>query len=138
MGLRVANYGSTASEIAICVKRAGLVERSGLEVLELRGAAPWLEHLLSRAVGDGVPAVGRAVAAASSWCCRVQDDLALVVGPTTSVAAWRRLARGSLIGGSAIHRHDLGATTALSLVGPRAQQVLTAAALADVPAVGGV
>jgi glycine cleavage system aminomethyltransferase T len=138
VGVRIANYGSTASEMAVCVKRAGLVERSELEVLELRGAAPWLEHLLSRAMGDHVPTPGRATAVASSWCCRMGEDTALVVGPATSIAVWRRLARGSLIGGSAIHWRDLSASVGLALVGPRAAQVLAAAGLPDDLAVGAV
>ena len=54
----IAHYGSVATEVALCVKRAGIVERPELCVLELAGQAPFLEHVLDRALGKLAPAPG--------------------------------------------------------------------------------
>ena len=56
----IAHYGSVATEVALCVKRAGIVERPELCVLELAGQAPFLEHVLDRALGELAPAPARA------------------------------------------------------------------------------
>jgi hypothetical protein len=56
-----ANFGSAASELAICVKRVGLAVRSDLDALEIAGPEPWLAHFLEASLGGRVPAEGEAV-----------------------------------------------------------------------------
>jgi glycine cleavage system aminomethyltransferase T len=94
-----AHYGSTATEVAVCVKRVGLAVRSDLAAIELLGAESWLGH--------PVPSQGRARQIAGTWCCRVASDRVVVVGPR-----------------SALGTDHPDAKTVLTLVGPRVSRVL--------------
>jgi glycine cleavage system aminomethyltransferase T len=135
-----AHYGSVATEVAVCRKSVGLAVRTELRMLEVCGREPWLERLLSRALAGRVPAVGTAAVAAGTWCLRVDDRRALVVGPSGAVERWRRVAREAVIGGSPIAAAELtDLRVAVSLIGPKAARLLQLAGLAgfDVP-VGGV
>jgi glycine cleavage system aminomethyltransferase T len=108
-----ANFGSTATEVAVCVKRVGLAVRSDLAVLDVTGAEPWFASLLAEPLGQSVPSQGRARRIAGTWCCRVASDRAVVVGPWDATAPWTQLASDSA-----------DARAVLTLVGPRAHQVL--------------
>jgi glycine cleavage system aminomethyltransferase T len=123
-----AHYGSVASEIAVCRKSVGLAVRTELRILEVCGREPWLERLLARALGGRVPAVGTAAIAAGTWCCRVDERRALVIGPSGAVERWRRVAREAVIGGSPISAAELtDAWAPLSLIGPKAPRLLAMA-----------
>jgi Aminomethyltransferase folate-binding domain len=119
-----AHYGSVATEVAVCRKSVGLAVRTELRILEVCGR---------------VPAVGSAAIAAGTWCCRVDDRRALVIGPSGAVERWRRVAREAVIGGSPISAAELtDAWAPLSLIGPKAPRLLAMAGVeADLP-VGGV
>jgi glycine cleavage system aminomethyltransferase T len=133
------NYGSVAGEVAVCVKRVGIANRSDLDRVELRGREAWLDHALAKALGDRVPPTGQAVRVAGTWCCRTSPERALVIGSHPSVSRWRRFAREAVIAGSAIQCADLAsAVAAVSLVGPRAADVLRDAGLPHGLAVGAV
>jgi glycine cleavage system aminomethyltransferase T len=134
-----AHYGSVATEVAVCRKSVGLAVRTELRILEVCGREPWLERLLARALAGRVPAVGTAAIAAGTWCCRVDERRALVIGPAGAVERWRRVAREAVIGGSPISAAELtDAWAPLSLIGPKAAKLLAMAGLdGDVP-VGGV
>ena len=134
-----ANFGSAATELAVCVKRVGLAVRSDLDALEIVGSEPWLTHFLGGALGADPPAPGAAVRAAGSWCCRVAPDRAIVVGPWSAVARWAGIVRHAIVTGAAVDCTDRsGSATALTLVGPRAAQLLTNAGLEPDLQVGGV
>jgi heterotetrameric sarcosine oxidase gamma subunit len=134
-----ANFGSAATELAVCVKRVGLAVRSDLAALEIAGSEPWLAHFLEGALGGRVPAPGEAVRAAGSWCCRVAPDRAIVVGPWSAAARWAGIARHAVLTGAAVDCTDRSeSATALTLVGPRAARVLDEAGLEPELAVGGV
>jgi glycine cleavage system aminomethyltransferase T len=125
-----AHYGSVATEVAVCRKAVGLAVRTELRILEVCGREPWLERLLSRALGGRVPAAGTAAIAAGAWCCRLDERRALVVGPGGAVERWRRVAREAVIGGSPISAAELtDAWAPLSLIGPRAPRLLAIAGL---------
>jgi glycine cleavage system aminomethyltransferase T len=134
-----AHYGSVATELAVCRKAVGLALRSELRILEVCGREPWLERLLSRALGGRVPEVGTAAVAAGTWCWRTEQDRALVVGPSGAVERWRRVAREAVIGGSPISAAEVtDAWEPLSLIGPKAPRLLALAGVeAELP-VGGV
>ena len=134
-----ANFGSAATELAVCVKRVGLAVRSDLDALEIVGSEPWLAHFLEGALGGEIPAPGEAVRAAGSWCCRVAPDRAIVVGPWSAAARWAGIARHAVLTGAAVDCTDRSeGATALTLVGPRAARLLDDAGLeSDLP-VGGV
>lgn len=134
-----AHYGSVATELAVCRKAVGLAVRTELRILEVCGREPWLERLLARTLGGRVPAAATAAIAAGTWCCRLDERRALVVGPSGAVERWRRVAREAVIGGSPISAAELtDAWAPLSLIGPRAPRLLAMAGVeADLP-VGGV
>jgi glycine cleavage system aminomethyltransferase T len=133
-----AHYGSVATEVAVCRKSVGLAVRTELRILEVCGREPWLERLLARTLAGRVPAVGSAAIAAGTWCLRVDERRALVVGPSGAVERWRRVAREAVIGGSPISAAEL-TDLPVSLIGPKAPRLLEMAGLATagVP-VGGV
>jgi sarcosine oxidase gamma subunit len=134
-----ANFGSAATELAVCVKRVGLAVRSDLDALEIAGPEPWLTHFLGGALGASPPAPGAAVRAAGSWCCRVAPDRAIVIGPWSATARWAGIVRHAMVTGAAVDCIDRsGSATALTLVGPRAAQLLNDAGLEFDLVVGGV
>ena len=130
-----AHYGSVATELAVCRKSVGLAVRTELRILEVTGREPWLERLLARALGGAVPEVGSAGVAAGTWCARVDDDRALVIGASGAVERWRRVAREAVIGGSPIAATELTDQWApVSLIGPKAPKLLEMAGLpGDLP-----
>jgi glycine cleavage system aminomethyltransferase T len=133
----IAHYGSVATEVALCVKRAGLVERPELSVLELTGQEPFVDHVLDRALGALAPVSGRATGVGGTWCARPSGGRALVAAPEASLARWRDLARRSILGGTRLTCRAVPSTAVVSLVGPRAAKVLQAAGLPhDLPAGG--
>ena len=133
-----ANFGSAATELAVCVKRVGLAVRSDLDTLELAGPEPWLAHFLAAVLDGRVPEAGEAIRTAGTWCCRVGPDRAVIVGPWSATARWTRFVREAVA-----HGAPLGATDrcedarALTLVGPRAERMLDDAGLPRLAA-GGV
>jgi glycine cleavage system aminomethyltransferase T len=132
-----ANFGSAATELAVCVKRVGLAVRSDLDTLELAGSEPWLAHFLAEALHGRAPSPGEAVRAAGTWCCRVAPDRAVVVGPWSAAARWTRFVREAIVTGAAIGCTDRSeAASALTLVGPRAGRLLHDAGLPDVAIAG--
>jgi glycine cleavage system aminomethyltransferase T len=133
-----ANFGSAATELAVCVKRVGLAVRSDLDTLELAGSEPWLEHFLADALGGRAPGPGEAVRTARTWCCRVAPDRVVVVGPWSAAARWTRFVREAVAHGAPLGCTDRSETaSALTLVGPRAGRLLDDAGLPST-AVGGV
>jgi Aminomethyltransferase folate-binding domain len=106
-----AHFGSTATEVAVCVKRVGLAVRADLAVVE---AAP---------DGHQAPSPGRARRIAGMWCCRVASDRALVIGPRSELLARPKPERER---------------TVLTLVGPKAHQVLADAGLHNGLELGGL
>jgi glycine cleavage system aminomethyltransferase T len=133
-----AHFGSAATELAVCVKRAGLAVRSDLDVLELAGPEPWLSHFLAEALGGHVPAPGDAIRTAGTWCCRTAADRAVVVGSWSATARWTRIVRQAIAHGAPLSVTDCSqSASALTLVGPRAGRLLDDAGLPAV-AIGGV
>jgi hypothetical protein len=132
------HYGSVATELAVCRKSVGLALRTELRALEIEGREPWLERLLDRALRGHHPVPGEAAvaAAAGTWCARVGERTAVVVGPPGAVERWRRVVREAVIGGSPIHAADRTCAP-VSLIGPRARRLMEVAGL-PVPAPGRV
>jgi heterotetrameric sarcosine oxidase gamma subunit len=134
-----ANFGSAATELAICVKRVGLAVRSDLDTLEIAGPEPWLSHFLESSLGGRAPAPGEAVRTARSWCCRLAPDRAIVIGPWSETARWAGIVRHAVVTGAAVDYTDRSeGATALTLVGPRAARLLDDAGFEPDLRVGGV
>jgi glycine cleavage system aminomethyltransferase T len=131
------NFGSAATELAVCVKRVGLAVRADLDAIELIGAEAWLSRFLAEALDGRVPSPGHAVRAGGTWCCRVAPDSAVVVGSWSAAARWARIAREAIVTGAAIGCTDRsGTASALTLVGPRAERLLSDAGLPELPVAG--
>lgn len=120
----IAHYGSVATEMGVCAKHAGLVQRPELAVLELQASDLRLEHLLATALGSGVPAPHAAVAVGGSWCARPAAERVLLIGPEGSLGRWRRLVQRSMVSGGRVTCADVSGAHAVSLIGPRAGRVL--------------
>ena len=103
-----AHFGSTATEVAVCVKRVGLAVRSDLAAIDVDGGAPWR--------AQQVPSPGRARRIAGTWCCRVASDRVVAIASWTDVQGLTRV-------------DPSRERTVLTLVGPRAHQVLADAGL---------
>lgn len=126
----VAHYGSVASEMAVCMKAAGLVERANLRQLSIAGPELLLSHVLASAVPDAVPEPGHAVCLAATWCARIDAGEAVVAGAPSALARWRQVAsRPIAAGGLAVSTKSRDGAAALSVVGPRAVRVMAAAGL---------
>jgi glycine cleavage system aminomethyltransferase T len=135
----VGHYGSVASEIAVCTKAAGLVERSSIRQLAISGPDALLDHVLLAAVPAGAPSPGRAVCIAGTWCARTTARRAVVAGGPGAVARWRQVAsRAISTAGLAVSVEPLVDSAALSLLGPRATAVALAAGLPAELGVGDV
>jgi glycine cleavage system aminomethyltransferase T len=133
-----ANFGSAATELAICVKRVGLAVRSDLGTLDISGPQPWLAHLLADALEGRVPEPGDAVRIAGAWCCRVAPDRTVVAGSWSATERWKRVVREAVAHGAPVDLTDRSeAASALTLVGPRAERLLDDAGLPEM-AVGAV
>jgi len=133
----VASYGSTPSEIAVCMKSVGLADRSDLGVLELRAETSLLDRALSERLGDPGVAPGNARRLREVWFLRLDARRTLLVGPH------RALASGPAIGKRAdrseLSCRDIGAGIAMvSVIGPRAARLVAAAGLPHELAVGAI
>lgn len=125
----VAHYGSAATEVAVCIKHAGIVQRPELSVLELRGPDVWLEHMLATALGKLAPAARSAAQAGGAWCARPAADRALIIAPQSSIGRWRHVVQRSIVSGGRVSCGELRGMSAASLIGPRAARVLADAGM---------
>ena len=112
-----AHFGSTATEVAVCVKRVGLAVRSDLAAIDVVGAESCLP--------EQVPSPGRARRTAGTWCCRVASDRTVAIGAWSEVRAWAS-------------RQPARERTVLTLVGPAAHQLLADVGLQNGLPVGGL
>jgi glycine cleavage system aminomethyltransferase T len=133
----VANYGSVPGEISVCMKSVGLADRSDLGTLELRASSALLDRALAARLGDPPVAPGAARRLRDVWFLRLDARRTLLVGPH------RALASGPMIGKghdrAELACKDIGSTIGMiSIVGPRAGRLMTAAVLPDDLAIGGV
>jgi glycine cleavage system aminomethyltransferase T len=126
----VAHYGSVSAELAASTKAAGLVDRSGIRQLAIRGQEALVDRVLAALVPGGGPGPGRAVSVGGTWCCRVTGDKAVVAGGPTSVGRWRQVAaRAIATAGLDVELGQPAGAAALSLIGPRAARIAAAAGL---------
>ena len=133
----VAHYGSVAGEIAVCTKAAGLIERPDLEHVELRGRELFVGRSLGAAMADGVPALGEARCVAGVWGCRPAATRAVLAGPARTIERWRAVIRRVLATtGISIDLDSPPRAESVSIIGPRAQGVVEAAALPNGLAAG--
>ena len=133
----VALYGSVQGEMAACMKSVGLADRSDLGALELRGATSLLDRALAARLGDPAPAPGTARRLSGVWYLRLDARRALLVGRHAALASLGPIGRGR--DAAELSQSDISAGIAMiSVIGPRAARLLTAAELPGEPAIGSV
>ena len=135
-----ANFGSAATELAICVKRVGLAVRSDLDALEIAGPEPWLAHFLEGVARRPCSGAGRGRAHSRQL---VLPRRARSGHRSRPLERRRPLELGSCAMRSSparpwTARDRSDSATALTLVGPRAEQLLEDARLEPDLPVGGV
>jgi aminomethyltransferase len=122
--LVAADFGSLASELAVCRAAAGLADVSSIGKFEVRGC----EHAIAELHPSCRPlSAQRAVRAGDAWWCPVSPSLLLVLAPPSAVAK----VRAELEEQAAVDELELVDVTAervaVCLMGPAAAQVLTRA-----------
>lgn len=124
----VALYGSTHGEIAACMTHVGLADRSDVGTLELRGGRSPLDRALAARLGDPPPAAGTARRQRGVWYLRLDTRRTLIVGAHGVLSGLAPL--GTSSDRADLVMRDIGDSIAtVSVVGPRAARLLTAAGL---------
>jgi glycine cleavage system aminomethyltransferase T len=116
------HYGSPAGELAACVRRAGLVDRSDMQILEVAGEASAVAGIVERATGWTLEPGGCAVTNGTWWCARSQGRMIALSEPGAGaplVAAGPRASDVHVIDRS-------GELAAIGVVGGATLEVLAA------------
>ena len=131
------HYGSTPGEIAVCMKSVGLADRSDLGTLELRAETSVLDRTLSARLGYPPVAPHNARRLSAIWYLRLEARRTLLVGAHAALAAAPPIGRGP--DRAELSCRDIGASVAIiSVIGPRATRLMTAAGLPGEIAIGAV
>jgi glycine cleavage system aminomethyltransferase T len=130
-------YGSSHGEIAACMSHVGLADRSDLGTIELRGGQSTLDRALATRLGDPPPAAGTARRQGAIWYLRPDSRRTLIVGPHGALAALPPIGEGG--DRADLVRQDIGSKISIvSIIGPRAGRLLSAAELPADLAIGAV
>lgn len=118
------NFGSSATELAVCVRTVGVIDRSEQRVLALEAPPAQLSALMTRVAGATVSPGGLVFGAGAWWCGEANDRVIVVCDQRTA----SRLA-GGLRTVAARHvsvRDCSSELTAIGLLGRNTGQVLSA------------
>jgi hypothetical protein len=118
------NFGSAAAELAVCVQRVGLVDRSELSALALEAPPGQLSAVMTRLAGATVSPGGLLGVGAAWWCGEAPNRVIVLCDPGTA----RRLA-GGLRADAPRHivvRDLSGELSAIGLLGRNTGHVLNA------------
>jgi glycine cleavage system aminomethyltransferase T len=124
-GRRIAvHYGSAAGELAACVSRVGLADRSELTKLALEGPQPMLQHVISSLTG-GALASGGAIRTGPAWWCGVGPERVLVLAEPGNGDRLHSRIRRLVARHPALRIRDLSVQrSAIAIVGRHAGDVL--------------
>jgi len=132
-----AHYGSVPGELAVCMKSVGLADRSDIGVFELHGDQGLLDRALVNRLGDPPLAPRNARRMRSVWYIRQDPRRLLLVGPHPALASGPPIGKGH--DRTDLPHKDIGAgVRTISLIGPRAARLLSAAGLPGDLAIGAV
>jgi glycine cleavage system aminomethyltransferase T len=132
-----ASYGSVPGEIAVCMKSVGLADRSDLGALELKAERSLLDRALIARLGDPAVAQGAARRLREVWYLRLDARRTLLVGSHHALASGPPIGKGH--DRAELACRDVHATIAIvSVIGPRAGRLMTAAGLPDDLAIGAI
>lgn len=78
------NFGSSAAELAVCVRTVGLVDRSDLRALALEAPPAQRSALMTRVAGATVSPGGLVFGAGAWWCGEASDRVIVVCDQRTA------------------------------------------------------
>lgn len=117
------HFGSAAAELAVCVRRVGLVDRSELSTLALEAPAAQLSALMTRLVGATVAPGGLICAESAWWCGETPDRVMVVCDPRM---AGRLVDSLHAVAARHVTVHDLSEQlAAVGLLGQNTREVLS-------------
>jgi glycine cleavage system aminomethyltransferase T len=118
------HYGSAAGELAACVTRAGIADRSELHKLSLEGPPQMLDQVVST-LTDAALAPGGATFTGAAWWCAAGPGRVLVLSEPASGDRLHSRIRRLLTWHPSLRIRDLSAEwSAIAIVGRRAGEVL--------------
>jgi glycine cleavage system aminomethyltransferase T len=118
------NYGSAAGELAACVTRAGLADRSELLKLSLEGPQQMLEQVVLHLTGAAL-APGGAMFTGAAWWCAASPERVLVLSEPASGDRLHSRIRRLVTWHPSLQIRDLSVQwNAIAIVGRRAGEVL--------------
>ncbi len=126
--LVVRDFGSAASEAAVCQRAVGIADRSDLVKLELRGRQARLLELIEQLTGAR-PDVASALASTAdhAWWCVVAPERVLVLGDACQASRFLRVIELAANRGAVTLADASQTLAAIAVVGPRAAGLLGAA-----------
>jgi hypothetical protein len=131
----VARFSSVAREVDACRRSVGLVDRSDLTVAALRASGATLARMLGGLELE--TDLGRAAVCDRVLCLRIARDEAIVLASLSERCALRRRLAGAVPAvGDARVTDVTDSTACISVIGPRADRLLSACRLAPPPSVG--
>ncbi len=122
------DYGSSAGEVALGMRAVGLADRSELSVMELLGEPPAFDAAVEALTGLA-PRVGRAVYLDGWWCVTGPGRVVILGQPGRRPELAARLGSRPDLASSDITSRS----AVLSVLGPRAESLTTAAGLVGLP-----
>jgi glycine cleavage system aminomethyltransferase T len=118
------HYGSAAGELAACVSRVGLGDRSELTKLVLEGPPPTLAHIVCSLTGTALAPGGTVRMGATWWCAATAQRVLVLAEPGDGDGLESRIRR-LLVRHPALRIRDLSLEcSAIAIVGRRAGDVL--------------
>jgi glycine cleavage system aminomethyltransferase T len=118
------HYGSAAGELAACVSRVGLGDRSELAKLALAGPSLMLSQVVADLVGMAL-APGGALPTGSAWWCAVSPERVLILAEPGDVDRLAGPLRRLVVRHPDLRIRDLSQTrSAIAIVGRQAGDVL--------------
>jgi glycine cleavage system aminomethyltransferase T len=120
------NYGSAAGELAACVTRAGLADRSELVKLSLEGSQQMLQQVVFNLTGAALAPGGATFTGAAWWCAAGPERVLVLCEPASGDRLHSRIRR-LLTWHPSLRIRDLSVEwSAIALVGRRTSEVLSA------------
>jgi hypothetical protein len=117
-----AHYGSVATEMAICLKGAGVALRPDIEAVQVTAEPVALADGLASCLEALPPGPGEARCFGGVWVGRLAARSALVIGPPPALDRCIRLFGLAL--GADVDTRSREATAIVSVVGPRSEELL--------------
>jgi glycine cleavage system aminomethyltransferase T len=120
------NFGSSAAELAVCVRAVGLVDRSDLSKLVIEAPAAQLAALTSRLAGAAVSPGGVLSAGSAWWCGDGPGRVIVLSDPDTGSRLRERLHVDARRFAGMTVRDASAELAAIGLLGRSADNVLSA------------